>query len=84
MVQEKDFQMPAVAAPIRQTRSLAVSAPGGMARQCVVQYQPVAEGCWRRYASFLKVEHARHCLDHLEQRGYRTRVVVHHICPATT
>ncbi|MCP3691732.1 MAG: hypothetical protein GY917_06035 [Planctomycetaceae bacterium] len=76
--------MPAVATSIRQTRSLAVSAPGGMARQCVVQYQPVAGGCWQRYASFLKVEHAQHCLDHLEQRGYRTRVVIHHICPATT
>ena len=71
-------------APKRPTRSLAVSAPGGMARQCVVQYQPVAGGCWQRYASFLKIDRARQCLDHLEQRGIRSRLVTYHICPATT
>jgi hypothetical protein len=68
----------------RQTRSVAVSAPGGMAHQCVVQYQPVAGGCWQRYQSFLKIEHARHCLDSLEQRGYRSRLVIYHICPVAT
>ena len=68
----------------RRTRSVAVSAPGGMARQCVVQYQPVAGGCWQRYQSFLKIDRARQCLDSLEQRGYRSRLVIYHICPAAT
>ena len=68
----------------REARSVAVSAPGGMARQCVVQYQPVAGGCWQRYQSFLKVDHAQQCLNSLEQRGYRSRLVTYHICPAAT
>jgi len=68
----------------RQSRSVAVSTPGGMARQCVVQYQPVRGGSWQRYQSFLKIDQARHCLETLEKRGLHSRIVTHHICPATT
>ncbi len=68
----------------RQARSVAVSTPGGMAPQFVVQYQPVTGGSWQRYESFLKIGQARHCLDSLEQRGLRSRLVIYHICPAAT
>ena len=68
----------------RQARSVAVSTPGGMARQCVVQYQPVTGGSWQRYQSFLKIDQARHCLDSLQKRGLRSRLVIYPICPATT
>lgn len=68
----------------RDTRSVAVSFPGGVARQCVVQYQPVAGSSWQRHASFRNIDLARENQQELEQRGYRSRVVIHHICPASS
>ena len=76
--------MAAAIATKREARSVAVSTPGGIARQCVVQYQPVVGEAWQRYQSFLKIDQARHCLDSLQKRGLRSRLVIYPICPATT
>ena len=55
----------------RGQRPLAVSTPGGAARQYRVQYQSADEG-WRKYGSFRRRQQAEECLAELQTCSVRT------------
>ena len=60
---------------------VAVSTPGGFARQFRVQYHSATEPDWHFYATFRIREPAVDCLDRLQRRGYEARLVSYAICP---
>ena len=62
--------------------SVAVSSPGGFARQLRVQYQAKSTTDWRLYATFRRRDQAEQCLDRLNRDGYQARMVDYAICPA--
>lgn len=66
--------------PSRRCRLLAVSTPGGAARQYRVQYQSADEG-WRSHGSFCRQQQAEACLADLRARGLQARVVRYAISP---
>jgi hypothetical protein len=61
--------------------SVAVSGPGGVARQYRVQYQTPEDGDWHMYASFRSRDLAEDCERQLNKRGYKSRVVAYALCP---
>jgi hypothetical protein len=61
--------------------SVAVSSPGGMARQYRVQYHRAADEEWRMYATFRTRELAEDCVKRLRKRGFESRIVTYAICP---
>lgn len=66
-----------------QHELVAVSSPGiGLARQYRVQYQTESSSLWQMYASFANLEQAQACIDSIQQRGCRARLVHYTICPA--
>ena len=62
--------------------SVAVSSPGGAARQYRVQYHSPADSQWQMYATFRSRDLAEDCEKQLQKRGYESRVVAYAICPA--
>jgi len=62
--------------------AVAVSTPGGMARQFRVQYQTAPQAPWEMYATFRTRELAACCMDRLRREGYEARIVDYSICPA--
>jgi hypothetical protein len=61
--------------------SVAVSSPGGVARQYRVQYQSERDGEWRMFATFRTRDLAEECEKQLKKRGYASRIVAYSICP---
>jgi len=61
--------------------AVAVSNPGGVARQYRVQYQSSADGEWHLFATFRSRDLAENCLKQLRERGGASRVVSYSICP---
>jgi len=61
--------------------SVAVSSPGGMARQYRVQYQTAKDGDWTMFATFRSRDLAEDCQSQLKKRGYASRIVTYAICP---
>lgn len=61
--------------------TLAVSTPGGVARQYRVQYVDPADASWRMFAAFNRREPAERCLHSLQQRGQHARLISYAICP---
>ena len=56
----------------------AASCPGGMARQYRVQcYDASSQSDWKLHASFRDHWHAQQCLEDLQSRGIRARVIAH-------
>lgn len=64
------------------TEPVAVSSPGGLARQFRVQYLGASDAAWRMYASFSRPEPAEACLTTLRQRGIEARLIKYQICAA--
>lgn len=60
---------------------VAVSSPGGAARQYRVQYHKPAESDWHLYATFRSRDEAEDCEKQLQQRGLESRVVAFSLCP---
>ena len=61
---------------------VAVSSPGGVARQFRVQYQTTANDAWQMFAVFGRREPAERCLDTLRENGYAARLISFMIFPA--
>ena len=61
--------------------SVAVSSPGGVARQYRVQYRHGLDRDWRMYATFRTPEQAEDCEKQLQEKDYETRVVAYALCP---
>ena len=61
--------------------SVAVSSPGGAARQYRVQYHAPTESQWQMYATFRSRDRAEDCEKQLQKRGFESRVVAFAICP---
>lgn len=64
----------------RASEPVAVSSPGGLARQFRVQYLATTDVAWRLYANFSRPEPAEACLSTLRQRGIPARLVKYQIC----
>jgi len=62
--------------------SVAVSSPGGAARQYRVQYHAPTESDWHMYATFRSRDLAEDCEQQLQKRGFESRIVAYAICPA--
>ncbi len=60
---------------------IAVSSPGGQARQYRVQTLD-SDGQWRLYGSFRHLDQAEQCVARLQQRNVPSRLVRINICPA--
>ena len=63
-------------------KPVAVSSPGGVARQFRVQYLGTADDSWRLYANFSRCDQAEECLLSLRQRGIPARLVKYQCCAA--
>jgi hypothetical protein len=61
---------------------VAVSSPGGVARQFRVQYLGAGEEAWRLYANFSRRDQAEECLSTLRGRGISARLVNYVCCAA--
>ena len=61
--------------------SVAVSSPGGVARQYRVQYRYGSGGDWQMHGSFRNQELAENCASELQRQGRETRVVAYALCP---
>lgn len=61
--------------------AVAVSSPGGMARQFRVQCRVSAGAGWRLCATFNRREPAEKCLARLRKEGYQVRLVNYDRCP---
>jgi hypothetical protein len=64
----------------RGREPVAVSSPGGLARQFRVQYLAPSTAAWRLYANFSRPEQAEACLVTLRERGIQARLVKYQIC----
>ena len=69
---------------VSQRRAQGVSTPGGLGRQCRVQFQAACDSQWRMYASFRHQDSALACADGLIGRGLLARVVSYNFCPAAS
>lgn len=63
-------------------KPVAVSNPGGVARQFRVQYLASSESAWRLYANFKRCDQAEECLSSLKRKGISARVVKYQCCAA--
>ena len=70
-------------AAVPQSRLVAVSSPGGLARQVRVQYRAQSTLNWHWYASFQTPYQAQQCVDELQQDGVQARLVDYLHCPAS-
>ncbi len=62
--------------------AIAVSSPGGMARQYRVQYRSRPNTDWRMGGIFKNRESAQKCLEQFQKNGQLARLVSYGICPA--
>jgi len=67
--------------PENQRLSVAVSSPGGAARQFRVQYFDAPTGQWQMFATFRSPDLAQSCLDDLIRTGLQARLINYRICP---
>jgi hypothetical protein len=65
-----------------ERKPVAVSFPGGLARQFRVQYLAASGASWQLYAIFRRREQAEECLTRLRSGGISARVVRYQICAA--
>jgi hypothetical protein len=61
--------------------SVAVSSPGGVARQYRVQFRRQAAGDWQLHGSFRSRDQAEKCANQLQREGCESRVVAYALCP---
>ena len=61
---------------------VAVSSPGGVARQFRVQIQNHVNGPWQMFAVFGQREQAEQCVEMLRENGYAARLIRFSIFPA--
>ena len=69
-------------APHNGREPVAISSPGGMARQFRIQYQHSVNDPWRMFAVFGRRDQAQRCLEELLRDGYAARLVSYLIFPA--
>ena len=61
--------------------AVAVSNPGGLARQFRVQCRKTSGADWRMYGTFHDREQAERCVARLRRNGFQVRLVNYAICP---
>jgi hypothetical protein len=68
---------------MQSSRLVAVSSPGGIARQSRVQVCAAHERRWRWYATYENAQQAELCVEQLQQKGQMARLVEFRCSPAS-